>query len=73
MNPEISINDVVQINPESDLVFGGCFMQVTHVKSWGLRGFVMVPGRGEAHYSINHGTYERIGSAVWKADEKVGQ
>ena len=48
------VNDVIQIDSEHDERFGGCFIQVTEVKSWGVKGFVAIPGnvgeRGQAFY-----------------------
>lgn len=59
----IQENDVVQIVPEHK--WGGCFLLVTEVKGWGVQGFVQIPMKGQAYIRIEHGEYEKIGSAVF--------
>lgn len=71
----IEAGDVVQINPESDQVFGGHFLVVTEVKSWGVQGYCMVfqqpqddgtikPG-GLAYYRCKYENFEYVGSGHW--------
>lgn len=66
----ININDVVQIDPAHDGVFGGCFMIVTELYSWGVQGYVQIPGEkgGQAYYRCKFEHVYRIGSAEWIAD-----
>ena len=61
--------DVVQIDPEHDERFGGCFMQITEPKSWGAQGFVRVPGGGNAYYRVPANAMTRIGRAEWVIPE----
>jgi hypothetical protein len=64
----ISVGDVVQIDPSHDARFGGCFLLVTEVKSWGVQGFVAVPDKpsaGEAYYRVGFAKIVRIGRAEW--------
>ena len=68
-NP-IEVGDVVQIAPDSDSSFRGCFMLVTEVKSWGAQGFVAMPQArgelpGEAYFRCKWAEMERIGKAMW--------
>lgn len=62
---------VVQIEPGYDdrnghRWFGGCFMVVTEVRSWGVQGYVTVPGEdGDAYYRVPWENVEYIGEAVW--------
>jgi len=68
-HPNIEVNDVVQIDPASDEVFGACFMIVTEVKSWGVQGYVQVPGKGDdggrGYYRCKYENLSFVGKAVW--------
>ncbi len=72
MIDRVQVNDVVQIDPEVDGMFGGCLMIVTEVKLWGVQGYVQIPGQGEAggqaYYRCKFGDFEFIGHACWIAD-----
>lgn len=61
----IEIGSVVQINAEHDPCFGACFMVVTEVKSWGVQGYVKVPGAdgGDAYYRVAFDKVAYIGRA----------
>ena len=62
MSQDVVVGDVVQINPDSDEVFGGCFLVVEEVNSWGFQGYCDMPGkdRGVIHYRVNRGDCSRI-------------
>jgi len=66
------VGDVVQIDPEHDPVFGGCFMVVTKPKSFGAQGAVLGPGMngldgtGVAYYRCAFEHMEYVGHAVWE-------
>lgn len=62
---DLQVGDVVQIDPEHDNRFGGCFMQITEVKSWGVQGFVKTPGQGDAYYRCEYEQMHKIGAAEW--------
>lgn len=63
---ELKVGDVVQIDPEHDSDFGGCFMQVTEPKPWGAQGAVSVPGKdGLAYYRCKFEDMEYVGKATW--------
>jgi len=68
---ELKAGDVVQIDPEHDPMFGGCFMVVTEPKSFGAQGAVLGPGAngingsGIAYYRCAFEHMEPIGPAVW--------
>ena len=68
---ELKVGDVVQLSPEtSNKGFGGCFLQVTEPKSWGVVGFVQALGDrnqigGRAYYRANWDEIEFIGTAIW--------
>jgi len=69
---KLRVGDVVQINPEHDEVFGGCFMTVTEPKSFGAQGFVKNAGeKGFAYYRCKHENMEYVGIATWsdRSDE----
>lgn len=63
----IDVGDVVQIDPEHDSKFGGCFMIVTDYKGWGAVGYVQVPGvnGGQAYYRCPNEAMKKIGRAEW--------
>lgn len=62
-------NDVIQIDPAHDEMFGGCFMIVTEPKSWGAQGYCQAPGEsGQAFYRLKFENGVRIGSAEWIID-----
>jgi hypothetical protein len=63
---DIYVGDVVQIDPDYDETFGGCFMLVTNPEPWGARGIVRVPGKGDAKINCEFEDMEYIGHAVWK-------
>ena len=68
----IAVGDVVQIDPEHDDRFGGCFLIVTEVRSWGAIGYVRVPGEdaGDAFYRVPWEHCHQIGRAEWvRADD----
>ena len=62
--------DVVQISPEYDQKFGGCFLLVTEPKVFGAQGFVQIPASGQAFYRCKFENMEYIGKAEWAPDEK---
>ena len=61
----VAVDDVVQIDPAHDDIFGGCFLLVTEKKSWGVQGFVHIPGGGDAYYRCPFDCLEYIGPAAW--------
>lgn len=65
-----AVNDVVQIDPDFDPVFGGCLMVVTEVRSWGYQGHIPVAqppdgGFGQVYYRAPFDRVVRIGKAEW--------
>lgn len=65
---EIQVNDVVQLVPSH--AWGGCLIQVTEIKSWGIQGYVQMPLQGQAYIRVNKGEFEKIGSAVFALQEE---
>jgi hypothetical protein len=70
---QLKLGDVVQISPEGDHAFGGCFAQVEEPKPWGMQGWVAMPTeRGKpparAYVRCNWDDIEFIGSAIWVGD-----
>jgi hypothetical protein len=63
---ELTIGDVVQICPEHDDVFGGCFLVISEPKTWGAQGYCAAPGqKGLAYYRCKFENMEFVGHAVW--------
>ena len=61
---------MVQLAPEGDHAFWGCFLLVTEVKPWGVQGFVCMPGErgrppGAAYFRAKWDQFEYIGEAAW--------
>lgn len=71
MSENVVVGDVVQINPDSDEVFGGCFLIVEEVKPWGFQGYTEIPGkdRGIFHYRVNREDCSRVGPSFWAMTE----
>jgi hypothetical protein len=61
--------DIVQVAP--DHKWCGCLVVVIELKSFGVQGFVPMPGGGEAHIRLRHSDYEDTGGRVVfeRADE----
>lgn len=68
--PMWKIGDIVQIDPESDEVFGGCLMTVTEPKIWGAQGFFEIPGEGRAFYRVKYENAVRVGFVEWIWENK---
>jgi hypothetical protein len=68
-DPRICVGSVVQIDPAHDEVFGACFLVVTEMKSFGVMGYVTIPGKGEkggnAFYRVAFDRVHYIGPAEW--------
>ena len=66
---KMTANRVVQIDPAHDECFGACFMVVTEKKSWGVIGYIQVPGKGDkggqAWYRCPNEAFTVIGNAEW--------
>lgn len=67
---DISVNDVVQIDPEKDERWGSCFLIVSEVKSWGVEGYLRIPMQeGNAFYRVPFENTALIGKAEWALPE----
>lgn len=68
VDERIQVGSVVQIDPEHDPKFGGCFMVVDELKSWGVQGYVQIPGHrgGQAYYRCPFESMAFIGQAEWE-------
>jgi hypothetical protein len=65
---DIRVGDVVQIDPAHDDTFGGHFLTVTELKSWGVMGYCkpLVAGvSGLAYYRVPFEKIVRVGKAEW--------
>ena len=73
---DLIVGDVVQIDPEHDERFGGCFMIVTEPKSFGAQGAVLGPmannlgNTGVAYYRCALEHMEYIGHAAWALEDE---
>lgn len=68
---ELTIGDVVQIDPAHDDVFGGQFMIVSEPKPWGAQGYVkpLDNSGGLAYYRCPFDAMVKIGEAEWAQPE----
>lgn len=69
MSTVAEVGDVIQIDPNHDERFGGCFAFVEEVMPWGV-GLCGIPSPGIAprqvfYYRVPHGGYAVIGKAEW--------
>ena len=62
---EVSVGDVVQINPEAHPKFAACFAIVEEVRVWGVVAYVPVPDK-------HPGTIAPI-RLEWKACAPIGR
>lgn len=44
IRPFVGKGHIVQVRPDADPEFGGCLVVVSEVKSWGIVGYVSLPG-----------------------------
>ncbi len=69
VDSRIGVGSVVQIDPSHDDVFGASFLVVTELKSWGVQGYVTIPGKegngGSAFYRVAFDRVVYIGQAEW--------
>lgn len=67
---DLQVGEVVQINPETQDLFGGCFMVVTEPKSFGAQGYVTVPhadGPRQAYFRCKFEDMETLDvTAEWR-------
>ena len=65
----VRAGDVVQLDPERHVKFGGCMLTVTEAAQWGVGGYVAwpeAPKTARAFYRAARETYLRVGSAAWR-------
>ena len=65
---DISVQDIVQIHPDSDRVFGGMLAVVTASDAYSVRGYLLRPHRGgcrEAWLTWHYSDVEKVGRTHW--------
>jgi hypothetical protein len=69
----IAVGDVVQIDPSHGEAFAACFLVVTELKSWGVMGYIRVPGEGggDAFLRVPFDKVTRVGFAEWVSARHV--
>ena len=67
MLTEYAVGDVVQIDPAHDAMFGGAFLVVTELKSWGVMGYChpLAEAGGQAYYRVAFEHIAYVGKATW--------
>jgi hypothetical protein len=58
---DVCMGTVVQIDPEADEGFGGCFLTVRAVRSWGVDGTVKVPSQTDIQFMARWDQIKVIG------------
>ena len=70
----IAVGDVVQIDPSlPGCFFGGCFIHVTEVRSFGAQGFICMPQSreeppGQAFFRVESANMVRVGRSEWMVE-----
>ena len=65
----VHAGDIVQLDPERHVKFGGCMLTVTETAQWGVVGWVAwpeAPATVRAYYRAERETYLRVGVAAWR-------
>lgn len=62
-------NDIVQIHPDHDKIFGGCLMIVTETNSWGVQGYFDIPKKGLAYYRVKYENATKVGKIVFAFED----
>lgn len=75
---ELKPGDVVQLAPEGDHAFWGCFMMITEPKSWGAQGFICMPEKrgevpGSAYFRAKWEQMEFVGRAAWVPQDVIDE
>ncbi len=63
---EVGYGDIVQIDPKSDPVFGGCYVFVEKVDEKGINGFVNIPGNLKRYVCKSWDDIEWCGQSIWE-------
>jgi hypothetical protein len=56
---------VIQIDPDSDEVFGGCLLTVTEARGWGVIGYLQLSHGERAYVRVIFKDIEAVGTAHW--------
>lgn len=62
MKNKINIDDIVQLTETHK--WRGALVQVTEIKSFGIQGFIFMPGYGDAFIRAKHDEFEVVGRAI---------
>jgi hypothetical protein len=57
--------DIYQLNPEIEC-FGAALMIVDEIKNWGVQGYIIIPGQGNAWVRKKWADIEWVGHAIWQ-------
>lgn len=60
----VKVNSVVQVNEKGLEGWIGCLVQVSEVKSWGIRGWIQLPKQGPAYIRLKWEEIDYIGQAI---------
>lgn len=66
----VRVGDIVQLDPQRHVKFGGCYLTVTLAAHWGVVGYVAwpeAPTAARCSYRAEAATYRRVGVSVWWA------
>ena len=62
MKNKINIDDIVQLTETHK--WRGALVQVTEIKSFGIQGFIFMPGYGDAFIRAKHDAFEVVGRTI---------
>lgn len=72
----VRAGDIVQLDPERHVKFGGCMLTVTEASHWGVVGYVAwpeAPCTARAYYRAETETFLRVGAAAWRTPPEGDQ
>ena len=68
---EWKVGDIVQLNPEHSDMWGGAFMVVEELKSWGgAQGYIDIPGQGRSYLRLKFTDGVVVGRVYWTEEEE---
>jgi hypothetical protein len=66
------VDDIIQISPTHDERFGAALLVVTEARSWGVIGYVQIPGQGQAFFRLPYEPTEFSSPGCTVTGLKVG-
>ncbi len=66
---QVNVGSIVQINIGFiDEKFKCCLVVVDEVKGWGVSGYIIIPGKGNAYIRLDYKDIELVGECKWMVE-----